>query len=78
MIALGSDMLEKPENSSKQKSICFSLNTKISNGSNIEVKDKDGNVVKSFEAKEDFKTLIISNEKVNNETYYLYVNGKKI
>jgi len=35
IIALGSDMLEKPEKSSKQKSVCFELNTKIAKGANI-------------------------------------------
>ena len=28
-----------------------------------------------FEAKDDFKTLIVSNEKVTDETLYVYVNG---
>ncbi len=78
IIALGSDMLEKPESSSKQKSVCFELQTKISSGSSIEVKDASGNTAVSFEAKEDFKTLIISNEKVSDGTYYLYVNGERV
>ncbi len=78
IIALGSDMLERPESSSKQKSVCFELNTKVSSGSSVEVKNADGDTIISFEAKEDFKTLIVSNEKVNNESFYLYVNGEKI
>ena len=39
VIALGSDMLEKPEATSKQKSVCFELQTKVSSGSKIEVKN---------------------------------------
>ena len=78
IIALGSDMLERPESSSKQKSVCFELNTKVSSGSSVEVKNADGDTIISFEAKEDFKTLIVSNDKVNNESFYLYVNGEKI
>ena len=78
IIALGSDMLEKPESTSKQKSVCYELNTKVSSGSTVEIKNASGNTIISFEAKEDFKTLIVSNEKVNGETVYLYVNGEKI
>lgn len=78
VIALGSDMLEKPENTSKQKSVCFELQTKVSSGSKVEVKNANGDVIESFEAKEDFKTLVISNEKVTDETYYLYVNDEKV
>ncbi len=78
IIALGSDMLEKPESTSKQKSVCFELNTKVNSGSTVEVKNANGDVIVSFEAKEDFKTLIVSNEKVTEEILYLYVNGEKI
>ena len=78
IVALGSDMLEKPETESKQKSVTFSLNSKISSGSTIEVKNENGDVVASFEAKEDFKTLIVSNQNITDETYYLYVNGQKV
>ena len=78
VIALGSDMLEKAEQTSKQKSVYFELQNKISSGSKIEVKNASGDVIASFEANEDFKTLIISNEKVTDETYYLYVDGQKV
>ena len=78
IIALGSDMLEKPETTSKQKSVCFDLKTKVSSGSKVEVKSASGETVASFEAKEDFKTLIISNEKITDETYELYVDGERV
>lgn len=78
VIALGSDMLEKAESNSKQKSAYFELNSKISSGSKIEVKNENGDVVASFEAKEDFKTLIISNDDIKDEVYSLYVNGEKV
>ena len=77
VIALGSDMLQNPDNASKQKSVSFTLNSKITNGSNISLKDNNGNEIKSFEAKEDFRTLIISNSDLTNGTYYLYINGEK-
>ena len=78
VIALGSDMLEKPESTSKQKSICVELSTKVASGSKVEVKNASGDTIASFEAKDSFKTLIFSNEKVDNETYSIYVNGEKI
>ena len=78
IIALGSDMLEKPEKSSKQKSVCFELQTKVSSGSKVEVKNANEETIISFEANEDFKTLIVSNEKISDEIYYLYVNNQKI
>ena len=77
VIALGSDMLQNPDNTSKQKYISFTLNSKIESGSNIILKDSSGNEVVSFEAKEDFRTLIISKSNLTNDTYYLYINGEK-
>ena len=77
VIALGSDMLEKPEKSSNQKSACFELNNRIEEGAKITVKNEEDEEIISFEAKENFKTLIISNSKVSNGTYYLYKNGEK-
>ena len=77
VIALGSDMLQNPDSSSKQKSVSFTINSKISSGSNISLKDSSGNEVVSFEAKEDFRTLIISKSDLANDTYYLYINGEK-
>lgn len=77
VIALGSDMLQNPDKTSKQKYVSFTLNSKIDNGSKVSLKDNDGNEVISFEAKEDFKTLIISNSNLSNDTYYLYVNSEK-
>ncbi len=78
VIALGSDMLELPLSSSKQKYISFSLKNKISSGSIISLKDSDYKEVISFEAKEDFKTLIISNEHIISDNCYLYINDEKI
>jgi len=77
VIALGSDMLQKPDTSSTQKSVSFTLNSKIANGSSISLKDSSGNEIVSFEAKEDFRTLIFSKTGLISDTYYLYVNGEK-
>ena len=78
VIALGSNMLEKPEKTSKQKSVCFTLNSKISKGTKITLRNELDEKIIFFEAKEDFKTLIISNLKLTNGTYYLYKDGEKI
>lgn len=57
--------------------LCFSLNTKIFNGTKVSLKNELDEEIISFEAKEDFRTLIISNSKLTSGTYYLYENGKK-
>ena len=77
VIALGSDMLLNPDEESNQEYISFTLNTKVTSGSKISLKDGGENEIISFEAKEDFRTLIISNADICNNTYYLYVNGEK-
>lgn len=78
VIALGSDMLEKPNNNSKQKYIAVNLNEKVKDGSEILLKDENGNLITSFTANTDFKTLIISNEKLEKGKYYLYQAEKRI
>ena len=44
----------------------------------LDLKNANGDSIVSFEAKEDFKNLIVSNEKITDETLYLYVNGEKV
>ena len=77
VIALGSDMLQNPNVSSKQRYVSFNLNSKISKNSKISLLDASGNDVVSFTANEDFKTLIISSPKLSSGTYYVYVDGEK-
>lgn len=76
VIALGSDMIQNPDKSSKQKYVSFTLDNSINSGSKISLKKSNEEII-SFEAKEDFKTLILSNSKIKTGTYYLYVNGNK-
>lgn len=78
VIALGSDMLEKPLESSKQKNVCFNLNSVIKSGSDIVLKNKNEEEIISFKADEDFKTLVISNEKVIDNNISLYANNEKV
>ena len=77
LIALGSDMLQIPDKNSSQKYISLSLKSKIEKDSKVSLKDKNNNEIISFESKDDFKTLILSNDKIKNDTYYLYVNNEK-
>lgn len=77
VIALGSDMLQRPDAASKQKAVCFNLSERIAEGSQISLRNEAGAEIVSFEAKEDFRTLIVSNDKVTQGTYLLYRNGEK-
>lgn len=76
-IALGSDMLQNPDKTSKQKYISFTLNSKIYKDSKISLKDAKNDEIISFMANEDFKTLIISDSVLTKGTYYVYVDGEK-
>ena len=77
VIALGAGMLETPKSSSTQNSVYFNLSNKISEGTTIELKNENDEEIISFETEEGFTTLIISNDKITNGTYYLYQNGEK-
>lgn len=77
LIALGSDMLEKPLNDSKQKAIAQNLFTAIEAGSELVLKDSEGNEITSFIADDSFKTIIISNSKLIEGKYNLY-NGETL
>ena len=77
VIALGSDMLQNPDKSSKQKYVSFTLNSKVNTDSKITLKDKNNDEIISFTADEDFKTLILSSSNLKKNTYYMYIDGKK-
>ena len=75
VVALGSDMIELPEDSSKQKVIAFELNEAITENTLVTLL-KDDEVIVSFEAPKSFKTIIISNNLIEDGTYSLYTGGK--
>lgn len=75
VIALGSDMLETPNNNTKQNTIAITLSSQISKDTLITLLDNNDNVVISFKAQENFKTLIISSDKITNGNYKLYTGG---
>ncbi len=76
VIALGSDMLESPLKSSKQNFVTFNLKNKIMENELVTLLDENNNVIVSFKALVDFKTLIISTEEMSDKTYYLYQGGE--
>mgnify|MGYP004559732351 CR=1 FL=1 len=75
VVALGTDMIETPEDNSKQTTIAFSLNEKIDKDTLVTLM-KDDEVVISFEATKSFKTIIISSNTLTNGDYALYKGGK--
>lgn len=75
VIALGSDMLEAPLNNSKQLSICFQLDSQISENTLVTLMNSEGEIIASFVAKENFKTLIISSNLLKEGEYSLYTGG---
>lgn len=75
VIALGFDMLEAPQNSSKQNAICFNLDSTIKRGEIIALVNDKNETIISFEAKEDFRTLIISSADLEIGRYKLYQGG---
>lgn len=77
VIALGSDMLETPLKTSKQYTLCFNLKNKVTKGTSITLLNEENETILSFEAKEDFKTLIISIDSLKDGTYSLY-QGEEI
>lgn len=78
VIALGSDMLEEPQSTSTQNSICFDFDTSFTEGTDITVVNETGDEIISFTADENFATLIISDANiVSGETYYLYIDGEE-
>jgi hypothetical protein len=74
LVALGSDMIELPLDTSSQKTIAFSLNKSILKNKNVTLM-KDDEVIVSFKATKSFKTIIISSSKLKNESYTLYTGG---
>ena len=76
VIGLGVDMLEIPKSTSKQNFIAENINDTIKKDSLITLSDE--NVVLSFKAKRDFKTILISNNKITNKKYYLYTDNELI
>ncbi len=74
IIALGSDMIETPQDSSTQKVLAITLETPVAKDT-IMTLMKNNQALISFEAPKSFKTLIISNDKLQDGSYSLYSGG---
>lgn len=74
VVALGSDMLELPKDS-KQKYIALTLSSVVDVDKLITLLNDEEEVIVSFEAKEKFKTIIISSDKLDSGEYNLYIDG---
>lgn len=71
VVALGSDMIELPENSSKQNTVAFTLNQNIARDTLVSLWTGEEAVI-SFIAPKGFKTIIISSDKIVGGDYRLY------
>ena len=76
LIALGSDMIQNPDKTSKQNYISFTFEKLYGKDSKVVLK-KGNKTIIEFNANENFKTLILSNSKITKGTYDLYVNNEK-
>ena len=77
VIGLGSDMLTPPSKDSKQLSISLNLDQVIENGNIIRLLKENVEIL-SFEADENFRTLVLSSDKLEKGTFELYANDEKI
>ncbi len=71
VVAFGSDMIELPENSSKQNTVAFTLNQNIARDTLVSLWTGEEAVI-SFIAPKGFKTIIISSDKIVGGDYRLY------
>lgn len=74
VVALGSDMIETPLDTSKQKTIAFTLDTAVTSDTIVTLM-QDDEVIVSFVVPKSFKTIIISTDTLTNADYSLYMGG---
>lgn len=74
-ISLGTEMLEKPQSSSTQASLCFDLTDYISANTIVSLTDTDLNEVLSFESIRKFNSIVISVQTIGDGVYNLYEEG---
>lgn len=67
-----------PKMNSKQHVISFTFQGKIMEGVNVILKDEDGQVVFDFEAEAEFRTLILSSNKLEQGIYSLEIDGREV
>lgn len=75
VVATSIDMMETPLETSSQKTLAFNLDNTISKDTIVTLM-KDDEVIVSFTASKNFKTLIISSDSLDDGNYTLYTDGE--
>ena len=80
LVMLGSEgTLETPTDNSTQCIVAWDFPTTYKTGANIRLVDIYGNILIEYNANEDFRTLILSNDLITEENNYtLYIDGQAI
>ncbi len=79
VVALGSDMIESPLSSSKQKSLSLNLSKTVSEGKNIIIRAKATGSSRELDSVEtDFRTLIYSASDLTAGEYEILVEGEVV
>lgn len=79
IIALGTDMLETPLETSTQYTLALTLDETVQAGSTISVVAKDGTEIVSASADQNFRTLLISNAQLTKgSTYRVEIDGTAV
>lgn len=77
LIALGSDMLQNPSETTTQKYMSANLKEKVTKGAEVVIKDVNEKEIITFDASDDFRTIIVSLEDLNTGEYTVYIDGVK-
>ncbi len=72
----GKDMAQMPSGGS-QYSVMITFTMAYQSGSNVVIKDANGNIVLDITAKKNFQNIVFSNSKLANGSYTVYVNGNE-
>ncbi len=78
VIAFGSDMLEKPSDSSKQNTLVVALEKSYNAKAKVALEGSDGQALIEATAPNSFKTLIISSKNLSYGTYKLVIDGETV
>lgn len=77
IIATG-NMVDEISSESKQKFFYASLNTQVSAGATVAIKDNSGNTIYEFVADRTFKTILYSSADLGSGAYKVYVDGTEV
>lgn len=72
------NMADEISNESKQKFINVNLNSQISAGATVSIKDNAGNVIYEFKTDRTIKTLLYSSASLDSSSYRIYADGVEV